>query len=299
MNTSPNVRTFAPEFWGEVDKFTQFYGQTHDFKPDAKKAVSGVKGHFNKALTLRDLAAKLAPNLKIDSAELQEKGFTGAVNAQEFSAVIEEVFTELYSSIDCARKVIVAIYKHCQRIPDSTRKLFLRAANGEIGGFPPELQAAFVAATWYVELRDIRDELTHSNIGSCHQSHGTNEISYMHQGLVRNAKPLVIPDVFKKIDELFAGVNHFLGHVFNFLNKGLKVEPTDVVCGFFHGRCYIRRLAIADHIDFNSGVCQSNRWFDAEPAYRCPFASSCGAYARASQESEGPFSGAEPTPNVN
>lgn len=281
MNTSPNVRTFAPELWGEVDRFKQFYGQTYAFKSDVKKAVSGVKGHFNKALTLRELAVKLAPNIMIDSAELQEKGFTGAVYAQEFSAVIEEVFTELYSSIDCARKVIVAIYKQCQRIPDSTRKLFSRAAHGEIGGFPLELQAAFVAATWYDELRDIRDELTHSDIGTCHQPHGAKEILYMHQGVVRNAKPLIIPDVFKKIDDFVAGVNRFLGDVFNFLNKALKPEPTDVICGFFHGRAYARKLAIADCIDFNSGVCQSNRWFDAEPAFRCPFASACGAYGRA------------------
>ncbi|WP_080425197.1 hypothetical protein [Burkholderia ubonensis] len=281
MNTLPNVRTFAPELWGEVDKFKQFYEKTHTFKPDAKKAVSGIKGHFNKAITLRNLATKLAPNLEIDNAELKERGFTGAANAQELSAVIEEIFTELYSSIDCTRKVIVAIYKRCRHIPDSTRKLFDRAAQGKIGDFPPELQAAFVKATWYDELRDIRDELTHSDVGSCHQSSDTKEIFYMHPGLVRDAKPLVIPNVFNKIEELIAGVNQFLGHIFNFLNKNLKEEPTDVLCGFFNGRAYSRRLAIANRIDLNSGVCQSKQWFDAAPAFRCPLAPTCGAYTRA------------------
>lgn len=282
MNTLPNVRLFAPELWGEVDKFKQFYEQTHTFKPDVKKTVSGVKGHFNKAIALRNLAVKLAPNMKIDNAELKEKGFTNAVNSHEFSAVVEEVFTEFYSSIDCARKVIVAIYKQCQGIPDSTRKFFSRAAHGEIGGFPAELTEAFAAAIWYDELRDIRDELTHSDIGSCHQPSGVEGICYMHQGLVRNAKPLRIPDVFKKIEELIVGVDRFLNQIFNFLNQGLKVEPTEVFCGIFHGRGYTRKLAIADRIDLNSGECQSNQWFDADSALRCPLASSCGAYSRAS-----------------
>ena len=109
MNTLPTVRLFAPEGCGELDKFNQFYGQTHAFNSDVKKAIAGSKSHFNKAITLRDVAAKLAPNMQIDAAELQEKGFTDAANSREVSAVIEEVFTELYSSIDCTRKMIVAI----------------------------------------------------------------------------------------------------------------------------------------------------------------------------------------------
>lgn len=281
MNTLPMVRLFAPEHWGEVDKFKQFYEKSHDFNSDVKKAMAGAKNHFNKAITLRDLAKKLEPNLRIDAAELQEKGFTGAVNSQEFSAVIEEVFTELYSSIDCTRKVIVAIHRKCRGIPDSTSRLFYRAVNDKISDFPPELRAAFVAATWHDELRGIRDELTHSDIGSCHQRADANEISYSHRGLVRDAKPLVIPDVFKKIEEFIAGVNQFLGHVFNFLNRSLKEEPVDVACGIFFGRAYARKLSIADHIDFNSGVCRSRQWFDNDPDRRCPFADGCGAYARA------------------
>ncbi|VVE50027.1 hypothetical protein [Pandoraea cepalis] len=101
MNTNPTVRVFAPEYWGEVGKFKQFYATTHNFSSATKKAVSGIGGHFDKAIKLHTLAQKLVPSMGIDKSELKEKGYTSATNSQEVSAVIEEVFTELYSTIDC------------------------------------------------------------------------------------------------------------------------------------------------------------------------------------------------------
>ncbi|PRH44774.1 hypothetical protein [Burkholderia multivorans] len=286
MNTTPTVRVFAPEYWGEVGKFKQFYATTHDFNADTKKAASGIRGHFDKAIKLRNLATKLVPNMSIDNAELQRNGFTSAANSQEVSAVIEEVFTELYSSIDCACKVVSTIYKRCRRMPDSTRKLFWRAARGEIGDFPTELQAAFAKATWFDELRMLRDELTHSDVGSCRQT-GDGKLVYMHTGVKRDNNVLVIEDVEARLDELFTGVNLFLGEVFHFLNQGLKAEPVDAFCGFFFGRGYARQVVVAEKIDFNSGICQSRQWFDNQPAYRCPFASTCGAYERAASSPDG------------
>ncbi|CAE6761115.1 hypothetical protein G2912_14040 [Paraburkholderia aspalathi] len=283
MNTLPTVRVFAPEYWGELDKFKQFYSTTHDFNSDTKKAVSGIKGHFDKALKLHALAAKLAPNMSIDNAELQERGATSAANSQEVSAVLEEVFTELYSSIDCASKIVSSIYKRCRHMPGgSTRKLFARAAQGGVGDFPADLQAAFVSAAWYDELRMLRDELTHSDVGSCRLTQD-GKISYMHTGVRRDNNALVLPDVFAKLDELFVGVNLFLGKVFHFLNQGLRAEPIDALCCFSRGRVYVRKLTIAAHIDFDSGVCQSRQWFDQQPDFRCIFASNCGAYARAAE----------------
>jgi len=283
MQTLPNVLTFNPGPWGEVEKFAQFFAQTYpDFKPDTRKAVSGVSAHFNKALVLLSLARKLAPNLVIDAAELQEQGFTPAANAGEFAAVVEAIFLELYSAIDCARKVIVAIYRKCRGIPDSTRKLFARLANGEVDNFPGTLRAAFLAAPWYDELRDIRDELTHASTGACHLSPSDAAISYIHQGLVRDKRPLVVPDVLGKIDQMVAGVNQFLGAVYHHLNADLNKEPAMAVCGLFQGRIYVRYLTIEDRIDLHSGVCDSRTWFDNEPDRRCPFATGCRAYARAS-----------------
>ncbi len=283
MNISPSVRVFAPEYWGEVGKFKQFYATTHDFKSDIKKAVSGIGGHFDKALKLQGLAVKLVPSMSIDKSELEEKGYTSATNSQEVSAVIEEVFTELYSSIDCASKIISTVYRRCRRMPGgSTRNLFARASAGEIGDFPSELKVAFEKATWYDELRMLRDELTHSDVGACRLTE-EGRVSYMHTGVKRANRILEIPDVFAKLDELFHGVNMFLGAIFHHLNQGLRAEPIDAFCGFFFGRGYARKLTIAAQIDFNSGVCQSRQWFDNEPDFRCPYASNCGAYARASE----------------
>jgi hypothetical protein len=283
MNTRPSVRMFAPELWDEVSKFRQFYATTHDFNSDTQKAVSGIRGHFDKAIKLHTLAAKLAPNMSIDNAELQEKGYTSAANSQEVSAVIEEVFTELYSSIDCACKIVSSVYRRCRHMPGgSTRKLFERAAQRGIGDFPAELESAFEKAVWYSELRILRDELTHSDVGTCRLTQdGT--VAYMHKGVKRDSKVLVIPDVFAKLGELFNGVKLFLDEIFHFLNQGLRAEPIDATCGIFFGRGYGRKLIVAERIDFNSGVCQSRQWFDNEPDFRCPFASDCGAYARAAE----------------
>ncbi|AJK47064.1 hypothetical protein [Burkholderia plantarii] len=283
MKTLPNVRTFAPEYWGEIGKFQQFHSTTHAFTPHAKKAVSAIKGHFEKALILLSVAKKLAPNMQIDNAQLDEKGFTPAVNSQEVAAVVEEVFTELYSSIDCASKVISFVYQRVRRMPDSTRKLFRLASTGGFGDdFPAALRDAFVAADWYDELRMLRDELTHANVGTCRLDQD-GKIFYMHTGMRRDGNALLFPDVFAKLDELFNGVNLFLGRMFRFLNQGLVAAPVDEVCGVFFGRGYLRKLVIADEIDFNSGVCQSRSWFDNQPEFRCPFASTCGAYARAAE----------------
>ena len=51
-------------------------------------------------------------------------------------------------------------------------------------------------------------------------------------------KPLVVADVFGKIDEMVSGVNQFLGAVYHGSNANLKKKPTMAVCGFFQGRVY-------------------------------------------------------------
>ncbi|VVE51396.1 hypothetical protein PCE31106_04686 [Pandoraea cepalis] len=290
INPRPFVRVFTPELWGQVDKFKQFYASTHNFKPDAKKAVAGVDNHFQKAVTLRRVASKLASNLRLDNDELAQKGYTAALNSQEFSAVVEEVFTELYSSIDCARKVIVAIYGNCRHVPDSTHKLFVRAAKGEIGSdFPKELLMCLQSATWFPELLLIRDELTHATIGACHQDADSDKITYIHHGIRQNKRSLVIDDVFAKADEFFDAINRFLGQVFFFLNAGLTSTPVDVVCAFAFDRVYARKLKIAETIDLNSGTCTSFQWFDSQPERRCLLADECGAYRHAKES--GPSSG--------
>lgn len=84
--TLPTVRVFAPELWGEVDRFANFYGETYKFSDRDRRAVSGVATHLEKAITLRALAVKLRPGLDIDRDQLNKNGFTPAVNSRELSS---------------------------------------------------------------------------------------------------------------------------------------------------------------------------------------------------------------------
>nr|WP_315428072.1 hypothetical protein [uncultured Albidiferax sp.] len=276
------VRTFVPEQWGELDIFSKFYPGTYEFNSECRKALSGVSSHFRKASVLFGLARKLIPNLSQDREQLQTHGFTPALNSKEFSAVVEGVFTELYSSIDCARKVIVATHRHCRRIPDSTRKLMQRVKEDQVGSeFPEALRQSIVSTDWYEELLLIRDTLTHSDIGYCSLDPTTNSISYTHQGIRAEGKPLIINDVVAKLESLQIGVNTYLGNVFHYLNTTLKPHEVDELCGIFYARGYMRKLRFGEHIDLNAGVCMSRSWFLTEEGYRCPLADSCGAFARA------------------
>ena len=275
------VRTFAPEQWGELGVFVRFYSGTHVFSGDTRKALSGVGGHLHKAVLLRDLAIKMAPNLDIDREQLQARGFTPALNSREFSAVVEAILLDLYSSIDCSRKVLVSIYRRCRGLPDSTRKLFARVKSGKLGpDFPAPLKLAISEADWYEELLRIRDELTHSDVGSCHLDPNTKKISYTHHGINSQGSPLWIGDVMAKIEALIDGINSFLDKVFHFLNSQLRPYVADELCGIFFGRGYMRTIPLADKIDSDSGFCRSRQWFDSDSAFKCPLADSCGAYLR-------------------
>ena len=279
INTTPTFRMFGPEQWGQVDRFKQFYEGTFSFPSHIKKAVSGVGGHFEKAGILIELANNLAPSLENDIKELRQKGVTRATNSRQISAVVESVFIELYSSVDCMRTIISHMYKSTRGMPDSTRKLFQRIHTDGLGcDFPWELKVAFRNANWYEELRIIRDELTHSSLGSCQLDSTTKKISYYHFGIKRQNLPLQIENVFELIESFRVGVNLLLGQVFYFLNSLLKPTPTPIPCGMFKGRIYMRMLVISEKIDFDSGVCMSRQWFDKEPDYCCPFSANCAAY---------------------
>src|SRR5690242_3339731 len=125
---NPTLIRFAPNRWGQLERFAQLHSGTFQFTPTTQKALSGATNHFHKAITLKNIAIKLVPNLELDEKELEARGFTSALNSKELSAVIEGVILELYSSIDCTRKVISEIYGKYPGIPKvSTRKLFQNA----------------------------------------------------------------------------------------------------------------------------------------------------------------------------
>ncbi len=281
---SATVRIYAPEQWGSLEKFSKFYSGTFELNESGKRSVSGAINHFHKAMILRDLALKLALNLDVDEAELNQHGYTSAINSKELSAVLEGVILELYSSIDCTRKVITEIYSKHQGVPDSTRKYFKSVKDRKVDEkFPEQLIIAVIEATWYDGFRKIRDELTHLDTGSCHRDRDTRKIRYMHSGFNISGKILIIEDIFEKIEQTFAEVNQFIGRVFAYLLTQLKDEPVLQFCGIFNGRMYTRHVSPFDAVDFHGGVCEAKKWFDLEENPTCIFVNECGAYKNANK----------------
>jgi hypothetical protein len=276
------VRAFAPEQWGHVDKFATFFASSFpDANSTERRAVSGVKNHFRKAIILHSLSLRIAPTLAVDKQELNEKGYTRAEHAKELAAVVEGVFTELYSAVDCARKILSARYP-VRGMPDSTRKAFARARSGTFDRLlPPALLSALKEADWYEPLRTLRDELTHSDIGSVHQN-DAGRVCYMHLGLGTGERAFVIEDVFSRMKDDFEAVNQFLGVVFAHLNSLLKDVPTVQLCGLHQGKALIREIRPEPALTFNSGKCLALAWIEVDGKPTCPLL--CGAYWRAKNE---------------
>jgi hypothetical protein len=274
------VRAFAPEQWGQIDLFTTFFASSFpDAKPVECRAVSGVGNHYRKATVLRALSMRIAPTLAIDHQQLSEKGYTPAERATELAAVVENVFTELYSSVDCARKILSARFP-VRGMPDSTRKTFARAQSGKFDGLLPDgLLVAIKGADWYEPLRTLRDELTHSDIGSVHQDQTTGRVSYMHTGLGTGERAFIIEDILARMDADIQAVNQFLGVLFLHLNTLLTDAPTVQLCGLHQGKALIREISPEPTLNFDSGKCLAVAWIEVDGKPTCPLL--CGAYWRA------------------
>jgi hypothetical protein len=272
------ILMWAPEHWGQVDRFQKFSSTTHKFDDRQQRALAGVGAHFDKAQRLMRLAARLAPALELDEAELEEKGFTPAEHARELATVAEAAILELYSSVDCTVKVLRAIYgPGTPGFRDSTRGLFQRISK-MAGTFPEALKPCFAEASWYWRLVHLRDELTHLATGHCHLDKETRVIRYDHYGLKQDDKPLVIDDLFAWLGEMSAAVNQFLGAIFHHLNANLVDKPIWQPCGMVEGRMLHRWVSPVGELTFHSGACGAWVWFEQPQNPTCPFAEGCGAY---------------------
>lgn len=270
---------FAPDRWGELEKLSKFYSSTYQFDHHTGRALSGATNHFHKVMTLFKFAQRIKANLEEDNKEIEQNGYTPAIRGKELSAIIETIFLDLYSSIDCTRQVLYFIFRNCRGVPKSTRKLFENASKDKIDEKIPKLiRMALKDATWYDEFRKIRDELTHSDIGSCHLNKNTGKVFYMLCGLGTVSKGLVIEDIFEKLSNLINNVNLFLGRIYHSLNSQLTDKEVWQVCGFFDGRVYSRFVKPSEAKDFNSGRCDAFSWFEKDENPTCPFVDNCGAY---------------------
>lgn len=276
------VRTFAPELWGEADRFAVFFPSSFpDAKPFEQRAVSGVRNHLRKASILRDVSIRMAPSIELDSEELKKQGYTSGQNATELTAVIENVFTELYSTVDCTLQVFNQRFGSLN-LPHSTRKTFDRIRSGSFDSkLEVELLRAFKEAFWFDPLRKLRDELTHGDLGRIFQDAQTKKASYMHIGLRNQGKPLIIEDIFERIDADLGEVRLFVKRIFTHLNRLLRDIPTSQLCGLHLGRALMREIRPEPNITFDSGTCISLGWIESEGRPTCPLV--CGAYRSAKQ----------------
>jgi len=281
-----NVILFLPEHWGEVDKFSRFWSTTYSFDMHSQKKISGVIGHLSKVNYLTSLARRLSPNLAEDERQLHENGHSPAHNAKELAAVIETIFCELYSVLDCARGVLYSIFPNHKGIRQSTRGTFQNAFADEIDDEIPGsiCEALKQTESWFHKLRKLRDEVTHQSVGSCTRNRETDKISYLHTGLGGPGKSLVIENVFSEIECYFKDINNFLSSVFRELNDTLKDKPVRLLCVVSDGRFFMRKVCPSEAKDFDSGFCESQKFFDAEGGIECPYKHTCQAYARAKSE---------------
>ncbi len=279
----PILIYFAPDQWSEVRKFSMFNSPTYDLGRLGFKALGAVQGHFQKAQILRNLAHRLAPTLVEDREEVDKQGYTLAIRSQELAGVVEAVFDELYSTVDTTREALKPLYGNCRGYTSkSTRKLFKAAADGKLDERIPEnIRQALADAErdWVSNLREIRDEITHWDVGSCFM-HDDGRISYSHGGLGTPTRAYSMEDVMEEIQKYEAAVENFLNIIFGTLNATLEDEETEQFCGIFNYRVYERFVSPREARDFDSGRCKSYEWFEDDDKPTCPLTDRCGAYGR-------------------
>ncbi|APH39480.1 hypothetical protein [Methanohalophilus halophilus] len=282
--TTTNVIMFAPNTWGEVLKFKHFAHPTYNFYPYGFSELVGVDGHFEKYTVLIGIAKRLVPRLAEDEEQLTKNGYSTAIHAKELTVIIEAIFCEFYSVLDCTRQVIHTIYgKYRGANVKKTSRLFKNAADEKIDErVPVEIRKALAESygDWFPRLRDIRTAIVHSGIGFCSESKD-GKISYFHDELGRkNGNVLAVNDIFEDISIYAEKVNMFIGCVFHTLNQTLDDVDTIQTCGIFGSFIYQRSVSPYEARDFHSGKCKSYESFEKGAMPRCPFAGTCGAYKR-------------------
>lgn len=270
---------FAPERWAEVHKFRNLHTGTYRFDRREQLALAGVLANFNKALRLLRTVEQMLPTLELDNAELEAKGATAGENAAQLNTVFEAMVLSFYSTLDCAAKVIRAVFgRGARNFRDSTTFTFEKA--DLIQGLPPLVANALAQTRWFRPLRLLRDQLTHYTEGHSLLDPRTGRLQYMHDGVTRRGRPLIIPDAMVWANAYLNGINAFLGAVFHAMNETLDDVPVMAVCGMTQGRVLHRYISPKEPMSFQSGQCGAWVWFERPENPSCPFAEKCGAYQR-------------------
>ncbi|HCH2618927.1 TPA: hypothetical protein NKS80_004571 [Vibrio parahaemolyticus] len=269
--------TFAPEQMNAVKKVSLFPCSNLDDERKYKAGIKATADHLEKFITLADVANDLAKGFEIDRQELEEQGHTSASYSRKFAAISECCINELYAALDGVRDVIYGVYKSVQGVQKkSTSKLFSKANQNQYGeGFPVELNTLLSDAyeQWFCQLRTYRTEFTHGSLGSCSMDNKTKKISYMHSALGSGNRSLIIEDFIEYINGVYSHVLVLQESVFQYLYGALDLTENNVLCGFYHGRAYMRTVQPETNLSINSGSCLSVKY--PEP---CPLKDQCRAY---------------------
>lgn len=283
-NTKPmaNVRVYCPEIWSDVERFLHFHSSTYALDDRERAYLRGAGGHLMKYQHLMRLAIRHIPSLDEDRVEFEKCGSSNMLRAKELAAIVETMYCELYSAIDCTRRVLPSLFPKAQGLPKKkTSTLFTNAIENKIDSkVPLEIrnQIKDAGEAWFPTLRDLRTRLVHSNVGTCIQNEdGT--ISYENGHFFNNDR-IVIKDVMRDVTEYRKNVGGFIASIFNRLMTTLKDQERETLCGIFDGLMYQRSLSPKESRDFNGGRCISHEWFDKEENPTCPYTDRCGAYQK-------------------
>jgi hypothetical protein len=274
---------FQPERWGQVEKFRKLWPSTYHLDRMETTYLAGVEGHFHKFQVLRGLATEILPRLERDKAELEEANFTNAAESRKLAAVVEAMLGELYSALDCTRRVLAAIFP--KATPNIGRGLGPFLADAGKGSWkdsvPNSIREALGDTTWFDEPRELRNHSVHSDPGSCHW--GTKGVSYMASKPPKDGpqnRVQVVDDILGRLDGWATRVNATMGAVFKGLNDGLSDDEVNVPCGIYNFRFYERFIRPSEATTFHGGRCKSRSWFDGAPdENKCPLRDRCGAFA--------------------
>lgn len=275
---------FAPEKWSSARCFRFFVGPPFPSNHMLLKATSAVENRRQKLQLLGALADDLRQGLIDDFRELESTGYTSASRSKTFTAVVETIFLELYSTLDAVRSTLFEAYRGVRGIQNKrTSQLFRRAHEGTYGpDFPEPIRARLAEAyvRWFPQLRDIRGEVSHGDIGQCYISSEAGSITYIHGGLGTSQRPLVIKGLESTLMDLSSNVDQLVDDIFGYLCSQLDPRPVRVTCGIYRGRIYERTVEYKARMSFDTGECFSRRWFEAEEELKCPMRERCGAYRR-------------------
>jgi hypothetical protein len=166
---------------------------------------------------------------------------------------------------------------------ESTERLFKRANERKCGPeFPEVIRSKLDDAwtSWFHGIREIRTEVTHGEVGSCHFDKESKTVTYFQHGLRRGSGVLIIKDVVSDLNVLKLKITTLIDAIFSRWYQQLNYTERTIPCGTWRGRFYQRVVGPEAALTIASGECESVNWFTNDTENACPLRESCGAYAR-------------------